>query len=78
MAATVHNAGAIFCGPWSPASIGDYLAGPSHVLPTHGSARFASALTVDDFLEAIRNVSKSVSQAQLDEYQQWMAEFGSV
>jgi histidinol dehydrogenase len=45
----VRHAGAIFCGPWSPASIGDYLAGPSHVLPTHGSARFASALTVDDF-----------------------------
>ena len=35
-------------------------------------------LTMDDFLEAIRNVSRSVSQAQLDEYQQWMAEFGSV
>jgi histidinol dehydrogenase len=49
MAGRVRHAGAIFCGPWSPASIGDYLAGPSHVLPTHGSARFASALTVDDF-----------------------------
>lgn len=47
----VHNAGAIFCGPWSPASLGDYAAGPSHVLPTHGTARFASALTVDDFLK---------------------------
>jgi histidinol dehydrogenase len=45
----VHDAGAIFSGPWSPASIGDYVAGPSHVLPTFGSARFASALTVDDF-----------------------------
>jgi histidinol dehydrogenase len=45
----VRNAGAVFCGPWSPASIGDYLAGPSHVLPTDGTARFASALTVDDF-----------------------------
>lgn len=45
----VRNAGAIFCGPWSPASIGDYVAGPSHVLPTYGTARFASALTVDDF-----------------------------
>ncbi len=45
----VHNAGAIFCGPWSPASVGDYVAGPSHVLPTYGTARFASALTVDDF-----------------------------
>ncbi len=47
----VRNAGAIFVGPWSPASIGDYLAGPSHVLPTYGTARFSSALTVDDFLK---------------------------
>ncbi len=45
----VRNAGAVFCGPLAPASIGDYVAGPSHVLPTFGSARFASALTVDDF-----------------------------
>lgn len=49
LAATVSNAGAIFCGHLSPASIGDYVAGPSHVLPTYGSARFASALTVGDF-----------------------------
>lgn len=47
----VENAGAIFCGPWSPASLGDYVAGPSHVLPTNGSARFSSALTVADFLK---------------------------
>lgn len=45
----VRHAGAVFCGPWSSASIGDYVAGPSHVLPTFGSARFSSALTVDDF-----------------------------
>ena len=45
----VDNAGAIFCGPLAPASIGDYVAGPSHVLPTYGSARFSSALTVGDF-----------------------------
>lgn len=45
----VRNAGAIFCGAWSPASLGDYLAGPSHVLPTDGTARFGSALTVSDF-----------------------------
>ncbi len=50
LVAQVENAGAIFCGPWSPASLGDYLAGPSHVLPTDGTARFSSALTVDDFL----------------------------
>ncbi len=47
----VRNAGAVFIGPWSPASVGDYLAGPSHVLPTYGTARFSSALTVDDFLK---------------------------
>lgn len=45
----IRHAGAIFTGPWSPASIGDYMAGPSHVLPTSGTARFASALTVSDF-----------------------------
>lgn len=51
MALQVRNAGAIFVGQWSPASMGDYIAGPSHVLPTYGSARFSSALTVDDFLK---------------------------
>jgi histidinol dehydrogenase len=51
LVAGVENAGAVFCGPWSPASLGDYLAGPSHVLPTDGTARFSSALTVDDFLK---------------------------
>ena len=45
----LQNAGAVFLGDMSPASVGDYVAGPSHVLPTHGSARFAGALTVDDF-----------------------------
>ncbi|HYX44954.1 MAG TPA: histidinol dehydrogenase [Acidimicrobiales bacterium] len=53
----VRSAGAVFCGPWSPASVGDYLAGPSHVLPTYGSARFASALRVDDFVKTIHVVS---------------------
>lgn len=51
LAATVENAGAIFCGDYAPASLGDYVAGPSHVLPTFGSARFASALTVTDFVK---------------------------
>ena len=51
MADRVDNAGAIFIGPWSPASLGDYVAGPSHVLPTDGTARFSSALTVDDFMK---------------------------
>jgi histidinol dehydrogenase len=53
----VRSAGAVFCGPWAPASVGDYLAGPSHVLPTNGSARFSSALRVDDFLKRIHVVN---------------------
>lgn len=53
----VRHAGAVFCGQWSPASIGDYVAGPSHVLPTFGSARFSSALTVDDFVKRVHVVT---------------------
>jgi histidinol dehydrogenase len=45
----VRNAGAVFCGPWAPAAIGDYLAGVNHVLPTARTARFASALRVESF-----------------------------
>jgi histidinol dehydrogenase len=45
----IDNAGAIFLGPFSPVALGDYAAGPSHVLPTGGTARFASGLTVNDF-----------------------------
>ncbi len=46
----VKHAGAIFLGPWSPEPVGDYFAGPNHVLPTGGTARYASALGVDDFI----------------------------
>ncbi len=53
----VRHAGAVFCGPYAPASVGDYLAGPNHVLPTYGSARFAGALRVDDFLKHVHVVS---------------------
>jgi len=52
----VRNAGAVFCGLSSPAAIGDYLAGPSHVLPTNGSARFASGLRIDDFTRHLHAV----------------------
>ncbi|MEO8504080.1 MAG: histidinol dehydrogenase [Acidobacteriota bacterium] len=45
-----QNAGAIFLGPFTPEVFGDYVAGPSHVLPTCGTARFASALGVEDFV----------------------------
>ena len=53
----VRSAGAVFCGPYAPASVGDYVAGPSHVLPTFGSARFAGALRVDDFLKQLHVVT---------------------
>jgi len=49
--------GAVFCGPWAPAVIGDYVAGVNHVLPTGRTARFASALRVDDFCKHIHVVS---------------------
>lgn len=55
----VKNAGAVFIGKWSPASLGDYVAGPSHVLPTYGSARFSSALRVSDFVKHIHVVEAS-------------------
>lgn len=46
----IDNAGAIFLGHYSPVAVGDYVAGPSHVLPTGGTARFASGLSANDFL----------------------------
>ena len=47
----VHNAGGLFVGEASPEALGDYVAGPSHVMPTGGSARFASALNVGEFMK---------------------------
>ena len=52
----VQNAGAVFIGEWSPASMGDYIAGPNHVLPTNRTARFASALRADDFRKHLHAV----------------------
>src|SRR5437773_1374331 len=51
LAAQVHHAGAIFLGRYTPEAIGDYVAGPNHVLPTARSARFASGLGVLDFMK---------------------------
>ncbi len=53
----VRNAGAVFLGPYSPASLGDYIAGPSHVLPTFRSARYSSALGVEDFVRRVHVIS---------------------
>ncbi|MGM9537528.1 MAG: histidinol dehydrogenase [Candidatus Onthomonas sp.] len=55
----IKNAGAVFLGAWSPEPLGDYLAGPDHVLPTSGTARFFSPLSVEAFL-------KSMSVIQFD------------
>jgi histidinol dehydrogenase len=49
--ARLQNAGAIFLGHFTPVALGDYIAGPSHVLPTGGTARFANGLCVNDFLK---------------------------
>jgi histidinol dehydrogenase len=53
----VRNAGAVFVGPYTPASLGDYIAGPSHTLPTFRSARYSSVLGVEDFLRRVHVVS---------------------
>ena len=66
----IRNAGAVFIGPHSPVAVGDYIAGPNHVLPTGGTSRFASPLGVYDFVKhqsiigytkpALKNVWKDV------------------
>ena len=47
----IRNAGAVFLGNYTPEPMGDYMAGPNHVLPTAGTARFSSALSVDTFVK---------------------------
>jgi histidinol dehydrogenase len=47
----IRNAGAVFVGDYTPEPVGDYMAGPNHVLPTAGTARFSSALSVDNFIK---------------------------
>src|SRR5439155_6521390 len=49
--AKLHHAGAIFLGPYSPVAAGDYVAGPSHCLPTNTTARFSSGISVHEFLK---------------------------
>jgi histidinol dehydrogenase len=55
----IRNAGAIFLGRFTPETVGDYLAGTNHVLPTGGTARFSSPLGVDDFLKKSNVISFS-------------------
>ena len=63
----IDNAGAIFLGTWSPSSVGDYAAGTNHTLPTSGTARFSSPLSVDDFTKVSSIVSYSLTALKQDE-----------
>ncbi|PKQ29538.1 MAG: histidinol dehydrogenase [Actinobacteria bacterium HGW-Actinobacteria-10] len=63
---SIRNAGAIFLGPWTPETVGDYVAGPNHVLPTGGTARFSSPLSVDDFVKKSSVISYSYEALQID------------
>jgi len=57
LARKITHAGAIFLGPYSPVTVGDYIAGPSHVLPTGGAARMFSGLGIDDFIRRTHLIS---------------------
>ena len=63
----INHAGAIFVGSYTPEALGDYVAGPSHVLPTSGNARFESGLSVIDFFKrtSYLEASKIVFQSGL-------------
>ena len=66
---SVKHAGSIFCGPHTPVALGDYYAGPNHVLPTSGAAKFASPLTVMDFFKCsnfLNYSEKALSKCQDD------------
>jgi len=62
----IQNAGAVFLGPYSPEPVGDYFAGPNHVLPTAGTARFASGLNVDHFIKKTSVISYSSEALRRD------------
>lgn len=64
----IKNAGAIFLGDYSPVALGDYIAGPSHVLPTGGSSRFFSTLSVKDFLKE-NHIIRYTKKALLEEFE---------
>lgn len=66
MLARVQNAGAIFLGHYTPVALGDYVAGPSHVLPTGGTARFANGLCATDFLKRSSVISYNAAALALD------------
>src|SRR5699024_5984041 len=61
VASEIRNAGAIFVGPYSPVPLGDYISGSNHVLPTGGTARFASGLGVQAYLKSVQVIDYSQS-----------------
>jgi len=63
---SIKNAGAIFLGKWTPEAIGDYVAGPNHTLPTGGTARYSSPLSVDDFVKKSSVILYSARALQND------------
>jgi histidinol dehydrogenase len=65
----IRHAGAIFLGPASPAAMGDYVAGPSHVLPTNGSAHFSSGLSVATFLKRSSIIGFEGRRSELTQWQ---------
>jgi histidinol dehydrogenase len=72
MLTKIRNAGAVFLGPFSPVALGDYVAGPSHVLPTGATARFASGLSANDFLRShsvIRFTQEGLNEVASDAIQ---------
>ena len=62
IASRIRHAGAIFFGSQTPEAVGDYLAGPNHVLPTGGSARFSSGLSVNDFIKRTNTMKFSAAE----------------
>jgi histidinol dehydrogenase len=66
MARQIQNAGAIFLGHYTPVAMGDYVAGPSHVLPTGGTARFANGLCANDFLKRSSLISYDAESLAAD------------
>lgn len=72
----VRNAGAVFCGPYAPAPVGDYVAGVNHVLPTGRTARFSSALRVSDFQKHVQVVG--LDEAALARVAPYVSAFAEV
>ncbi|MCG8641739.1 MAG: histidinol dehydrogenase, partial [Desulfobacterales bacterium] len=65
----IQNAGALFLGAYTPEPMGDYIAGPNHVLPTAGTARFSSALSVENFTKktSLIHYSKAAFKQEADD-----------